>query len=83
MVIFVLIIPFASQLPDGLEKVVDTNGVEEKNSVWNGIMQDYLIESISNPINSTIVSGIIGFFIVLTTALILGKKLETKKYNKS
>lgn len=59
-----------------------TNGVEEKNSIWNGIMQDYLIESISNPINSSIVAGLIGFIIVLISALILGKILETKKYNK-
>jgi hypothetical protein len=80
LIIFIGTIPFASQLPDGLEKVVYTNGVQEKNSIWNGIMQDYLIESISNPINSTIISGIIGFFIVLISALILGKTLETKKY---
>ena len=82
LIIFMLIVPFASQLPDGLEKVVDTNGVEERNSIWNGIMQDYLIESISNPINSTLVSGIIGVFIVFITTIIMDKKLEIKKYNK-
>ena len=81
MIFFIIIIPFASKLPDGLEKVVYSHGVEEKNNIWNGIMSDYLIESISNPINSTIISGIIGFFIVLISSLILGKTLETKKYN--
>jgi hypothetical protein len=82
LTVFTMLIPFASQLPDGLEKVVETYEVNEKNSFWNGIMQDYYIESITNPINSTLTAGIFGFFIVLITALLLGKRLETQKYDK-
>lgn len=80
--VFILISPFASRLPDGLEKVVETYGVKEKNIFWNGIMKDYYIESITNPVNSTVTAGIFGFFMVLITALFLGKRLETQKYHK-
>jgi hypothetical protein len=82
LVFFAIFIPFSSNLPDGLEKVVETFEVEEQNNGWNGIMGDYLINTINNPVSSTFSSGIIGIFMVLITALFLGKALETKKYDK-
>lgn len=75
-----IFIPFASNLPDGLEKVVETFGVKEQDPIWNGLMKDYSIETINNPINSTFVSGTIGILIVLIAGLFLGKTLEIKDY---
>lgn len=77
-----IFIPFTSNLPDGLEKVVETLGTEEHNTPWNGLMKDYSIETINNPINSVFISGTIGILMVLITALFLGKTLENKDYQK-
>jgi cobalt/nickel transport system permease protein len=73
-----ILIPFTSNLPDGLEKVIETLEAEDQNTPWNGLMKDYSIETINNPINSVFISGTIGILIVLITALFLGKTLEIK-----
>jgi len=41
LVFLAIFLPFASNLPDGLETVVETFGIKEQNSFWNGLMADY------------------------------------------
>jgi len=79
LVFLAIFLPFASNLPDGLETVVETFGIKEQNIFWNGLMADYLIESINNPLLSTFVSGMIGTFTVLIGSLILGRTIQSKK----
>ena len=79
LVFLAIFLPIASNLPDGLETVVENFGDKEQNNFWNGLMADYLIESINNPIISTFISGTIGTFTVLIAALILGRTIQPDK----
>ncbi len=78
MISLAILIPFTSNLPDGLEKVIETLEAEDQNTPWNRLMKDYSIETINNPINSVFISGTIGILMVIITALFLGKTLEIK-----
>ena len=78
MAFLAIFLPFASNFPDGLETIVETFGIIEQNNFWNGLMADYLIESINNPLLSTFLSGTIGTFTVLIASLILGKTIQKK-----
>lgn len=70
-----LLIPYASTFPDGLETVAETLGIEEHESLWQGLMPDYTLPSISNPYVSTFVSGLLGTLLVLIVAFFVGKTL--------
>ena len=78
MLFLAVFIPLASSNPDGLERVVETYGVEEGTSFWNGIMSDYAIGAITNPYISTLVAGVFGTLLVLAAAFILGKVISPK-----
>ena len=79
MLFLVVFVPFASSNPDGLEKVVITNGAQEHQSPWSGLMADYSLEIVDNSYVSTILAGIFGMFIVLFSAILLGRTIEPKK----
>jgi hypothetical protein len=79
LVFLAIFIPFASNLPDGLEKVIQNFGIEEEYTYWNGLWSDYLIEVVHNPMVSTFISGTIGIFMVLISASFLDKSLRPKK----
>jgi hypothetical protein len=78
VVFLAVFIPFASSSPDGLERVVETFGVEEHASFWNGLMSDYAIEAIADPYVSTLLAGVFGTFMVLLAAVLLGKAMTPK-----
>ena len=78
MVFLAVFIPFASSSPDGLERVVETFGVEEHAQFWNGIMSDYAIAAIGDPYVSTLLAGIFGTCIVLLAGFLLGKAMAPK-----
>jgi hypothetical protein len=78
VVFLAVFIPFASSSPDGLERVVETFGVEEHAPFWNGLMSDYAIEAIGNPYVSTLLAGVFGTFIVLLAGFLLGKAMAPK-----
>lgn len=67
-----VLIPFASEFPDGLERVVETFQVEEHEPFWNGLMPDYTLPTIENRYISTLLAGISGFLLVLGTAFAIG-----------
>lgn len=75
LVCLAVLIPFASSDPDGLEKVAGTLGVEETVSPSAGLMPDYTVPVVENNYGSTLIAGVIGVFLVLGAALVLGKSL--------
>lgn len=75
IVCLAFLIPFASSSPDGLERVAENLGVEEVNSSSNGLMPDYTVPIVQNSYGSTLIAGIIGVFLVLGAAFVLGKSL--------
>ena len=82
-----VLIPFAASEPDGLEKTVETLGVEETDSTYTGLMADYNVEGVENSFTSTAIAGVTGFLVVLGLGVVLGKSLNktnktTKKNNK-
>ena len=80
-IFLVVLIPFASSNPDGLEKVVITYGAQEQQSIWSGIMADYSIFSNGNQYISTLVAGIFGIVVVLVASLVLSKVMTSNGKN--
>ncbi len=78
VVFLAVFIPFASSNPDGLERVVETFGVDEHAPFWNGLMSDYAIEAIAEPYVSTLLAGVFGTFMVLLAAYLLGTGMVPK-----
>ena len=77
--VLAFLLPFVSSSPDGLEKVIESSGVQEQDSTWNGLMSDYTVNGIDNPYLSTFLSGIIGSVAVLATAFLVIYSLSLKK----
>jgi hypothetical protein len=78
-IFLVVLIPFASSNPDGLEKVTVTYGAQEQQSIWNGIMADYSFFSIGNQYVSTLLAGIFGLAAVLVAGLVLSKVMTSNE----
>jgi cobalt/nickel transport protein len=72
LVCLLVLIPFASNAPDGLERVAKTLGIEEHEPLWRGLMPDYALPTIDNPYVSTILAGTFGVLLVLGVAFMLG-----------
>lgn len=71
LVCLAVLIPFASNFPDGLEKVAETLG-KEHTLTWTGLMPDYTLPTIDDPYVSTLLAGTFGIFLVLGVAFALG-----------
>jgi len=82
LVFLAILLPFASEAPDGLEKVVETLGVEEHEPFWSGFMPDYTLPVISNSYASTLLAGVFGTLLVLGVSYTVGMTI-TKKDVKS
>jgi ABC-type sulfate transport system permease component len=67
-----VLIPFASTHPDGLEKVLESLGIPEPEPFWEGLMPDYTFPTIKNSYFATLLSGLIGVLLVFGVAWILG-----------
>ena len=78
----IVLIPLASSEPDGLEKTIESLGIEEEGSSFSAVMSDYNVQGIQNPIISTAISGIIGIFLILGFGLIVGKYLSKRTIQK-
>jgi cobalt/nickel transport protein len=72
--------PFASESPDGLEKVAVTKGFAEKGEGWTfwkyAPLPDYAIPWIKNKKVSTALSGLIGTLAIFFIALGIGKFIK-------
>jgi hypothetical protein len=78
-IFLIVFLPFASNNPDGLEKVAQDLGVEENTPIWKGLMFDYSVSAIAEPYFSTLTAGIVGTTIVLVLSIVLGKAVALKK----
>lgn len=80
----VFLSPFASQLPDGLEKVAEDKGFLEKaegKEVFHAPFPDYSVSFIKNERISTSLSGLIGtlmVFVVSYSGAIILKKWKIR-----
>lgn len=70
---------FASQSPDGLDKVSILLGFSKKGIERHSPMTDYAIPFISNVPFSTAVAGIAGVFLILIMAWIIAKGLRISR----
>lgn len=70
-----VLIPFASEAPDGLEKVAESLGIGEHEPIWSGLMPDYSLPTVNNPYVSTLLAGFLGVFVVFGTAYLLGNAI--------
>ena len=78
----VLLSPFASASPDGLERVAEDLGfINIAQSAPYQVIPDYTIPFLGATPISTIVAGAIGVIVVLAIAFIAGRSLQTKKPN--
>lgn len=67
-----VLIPFASDAPDGLEKVAESLGIGEHEPTWSGLMPDYTLPHVENTYVSTLVAGVFGVFLVFGVTYLLG-----------
>jgi len=74
-----VLIPFASNAPDGLEKVTETLRIGENRPMWRGLMPDYSFPTIENPYISTLLAGAFGILLVLGVAYIVGVVIAKPK----
>ncbi len=78
----VLLSPFASASPDGLERVAEDLGfINIAQSAPYQVIPDYTIPFLGATPISTIVAGAIGVIVVLAIAFIAGRSLQSKKTN--
>jgi len=71
-----ILIPFASEAPDGLEKVAESLGIGEHEPAWKGLMPNYTLPTIDNPYISTLAAGLFGVFLVFCAAFMLGTAIN-------
>jgi cobalt/nickel transport protein len=86
LLVALLLSPFASPSPDGLEKIAETKGFSEKGKGWTfwkvAPFSDYTLPWIKNEKVSTALSGLIGTLAIFLIALGVGrliKKIPKKK----
>lgn len=81
----ILLSPFASSSPDGLERVGENHGfMEQAHSFLTGLIPDYLFPGVSNEKIATALAGGLGVVIVfgLSYSLMwLIKRKNTQKQN--
>jgi cobalt/nickel transport system permease protein len=76
----VLLSPFASASPDGLERVAEDLGfINVAQSAPYQVIPDYTIPFLGSTPISTIVAGVIGVIVVLAIAFIVGRSLQTNR----
>lgn len=80
IILAVFISPFASNSPDGLEKVAEDNGfLHTAKSIWRySPFSDYSVAGIENKYISTALTGIIGVIIVFVITLVFAKRIIQK-----
>jgi len=84
LALLLLITPFASQLPDGLDRVAQVLGFETKKIELQRYpmpLKDYKFFGIESPALSTIAAGTAGAIVVFTISYVLAGMLIPKKNN--
>jgi hypothetical protein len=78
-VLLIILIPFASKSPDGLEKVADTLQVETPAPIWKGLISNYLLGAAENSPVSSLLAGIFGMLTVFLATLAFGTIMAYRK----
>lgn len=82
LLIVILLSPFASSKPDGLERVAEDEGFADKAmsllSEYVTFFNDYTVSFIKNEKLSTIVAGVVGVFLVFGFSYFFTKLLRRK-----
>jgi cobalt/nickel transport system permease protein len=75
----VLLSPFASANPDGLERVATDLGFINKgqSAVYN-ILPDYTLPALGGTPLSTLMAGVTGVLVVLVVAVVAGRSLQKR-----
>ena len=77
--VVILLSPFASFNPDGLERVAgDLGFLNAGRSAPFGILRDYTIPILGSTSTSTILAGAIGVIVLLVLVLLAGRSLQKK-----
>ncbi len=78
--IVVLLAPFASSWPDGLEAVAVRLGFESLavKPAFDGLMPDYRLAGVTSPAAATIMAGLIGTVLVFVLAWIVARGLTVR-----
>ncbi len=81
LVLFVVLLsPFASSFPDGLEKASEVHGFAGKASVvFKTAMTDYKFPFVKNEEVSTAIAGVIGALLVFVFVFLAGRVLTKKR----
>jgi cobalt/nickel transport protein len=82
LLVALLLSPFASTSPDGLEKVAETKGFSEKGKGWtfwrHAPFSDYSVPWIENEKVSTALSGLIGILAIFFITIGIGKAIKKR-----
>jgi len=63
----------SAAFPDGLEKVMEENGVEESEQLWSAPL------SYGDDWTGALIAGVIGFFLTLIIVLFYSKAMKARK----
>ncbi len=81
--VVILLSPFASSKPDGLERVAKDKGFSNKSynvlSKFVSVFEDYTVPFIKNEKLSTAIAGITGVLLVFIVSYLFAKVLRNKK----
>ena len=87
LLLALLLSPFVSSSPDGLEKVAEHHGFAEKGESWTlwqyAPFRDYAIPGIENEKLATALAGLIGTAGIFMIAIGLGKVLRKTKSSRN
>ena len=78
ILLLVLITPFASSSPDGLESVAENFGFQETDGVVL-LLEDYGINAINNNFISTVLSGLLGVIVIVAMFTIVVNRRKSGK----
>ena len=82
LLLALLLSPFASTSPDGLEKIAETKGFSEKGESWkfwkHAPLSDYTLPWIKNEKVSTALSGLIGTLAIFFITIGIGKVIKKR-----
>jgi hypothetical protein len=78
--VVIVLAPLASHDPDGLERVAQDQGfIGNARNMISGLFGGYEIPGISDPVVSTVLSGLLGVGIVLLAMYLLGRVLARRR----
>lgn len=79
--VLLFVVPFASPWPDGLERVAETLGFQQKaftNPMVSSPIAGYTVPGIGSPVAATVFAGIVGAAVVFGLSMLLARLLTVK-----